>query len=217
MNAMRAARTAVTTRTDLLEAGADLILEKGYNHCSLDEILKVVRAHKGSFYHFFKNKEDFGLQVVDHYASQRLANLDRHLEDVGDRPLDRLRRFFEDSCRRHRERGYRKGCLFGNLGQEMADQSEALRTRLEEVLSEYRTKIARCLREAQRAGDLRADLDADRLAGFCFNSWEGALLRMKVAKSDEPLADFLFMLFEIVLKAPPPDEPRSEPRPPPSA
>ncbi len=73
-----------------------------------------------------------------------------------------------------RSLGYRKGCLFGNLGQEMADHSEVFRTRLEEVLSEYRAKIARCFREAQQVGDLRADLDAERLAGFCLNSWEGA-------------------------------------------
>jgi TetR/AcrR family transcriptional repressor of nem operon len=84
----------------------------------------------------------------------------------------------------------------------MADQSEVFRTRLEDVLSEYRAKIARCFREAQRVGDLRADLDADRLAGFCLNSWEGALLRMKVAKSYEPLDDFLFVMFETVLKNP---------------
>lgn len=201
MNGTKASRQAVTTRTDLLEAGIDLILEKGYNHCGIDEILKVVGAQKGSFYHFFKNKEDFGLQMIDHHAEARLQNLDRHLDDVEYRPLVRLRRFFEGACRRHQDLGYRKGCLFGNLGQELADQSEAFRKRLEEVLSQYRLKFARCFREAQAAGELRADLDVDRLAGFCLNSWEGALLRMKVAKSYEPLEDFLFFMFETVLKS----------------
>jgi TetR/AcrR family transcriptional regulator, transcriptional repressor for nem operon len=205
MSATPAARPSVTTRADLIEAGTALILEKGYNHCGLDQILKAAGVHKGSFYYFFKNKEDFGLQVVDAYAEDRLANLDRALRDTGHRPLDRLRRFFEGSARRHRELGYRKGCLFGNLGQEMADQSEPLRVRLGEVLTQYRVRIAACLKEAQDSGELRTDLDADRLAGFCLDSWEGALLRMKVAKGYEPLEDFLAVIFETVLRSPPPD------------
>ncbi len=200
MNAERIARPSVTTRTDLLEAGLNLILEKGYNQCGIDEILKPIKVHKGSFYHFFKNKEDFGLQVIDYYAEFRLGNLADHLSDPDYPHLIRLRRFFEGACKRHQSFGYRRGCLFGNLGQELADQSEAFRSRLEEVLTQYRGMIAGCLREAQGAGELRADLDADRLAGFCLNSWEGAVLRMKVSKSYEPLGDFLFLMFETVLR-----------------
>ena len=207
MSPAPAAKPAVTTKADLIEAGTSLILEKGYNHCGLDEILKAAGVQKGSFYHFFKNKEEFGLQVVDAHSEGRLAQLDRDLGDANHRPLERLRRFFEGSARRHRDLGYRKGCLFGNLGQEMADQSEAFRTRLEEVLGQYRARIAACLREAQAAGDLRVDMDADRLADFCLNSWEGALLRMKVAKGYRPLEDFLTVMFETVLKSPPPDTP----------
>ncbi|WP_406693773.1 TetR family transcriptional regulator C-terminal domain-containing protein [Singulisphaera sp. Ch08] len=142
------------------------------------------------------------------YAAMRMAALDEQLNNLDARPLARLRRFFELSALRHQSLGYRRGCLFGNLGQELADQSEVFRTRLEAVLSEYRAKIARCFCEAQRVGDLRADLDADQLAGFCLNSWEGAILRMKVAKSYEPLDDFLFVMFETVLKNSPPSDTR---------
>src|SRR5260370_42099692 len=129
MSATTAVKPNVTTRADLIEAGIALILEKGYNHCGLDQILKAAGVHKGSFYYFFKNKEDFGLQVVDAYAEDRLANLGRFLGDTDHRPLERLRRFFEGSARRHRDLGYRKGGLFGNLRQEMAGQSELLRVR----------------------------------------------------------------------------------------
>lgn len=205
---MRTNRPPVATRTALINAGTQLILEKGYNNCGLEEILREAKVHKGSFYHFFKSKEDFGLQVVAEYAAMRMAALDEQLNNLDARPLARLRRFFELSALRHQSLGYRRGCLFGNLGQELADQSEVFRTRLEAVLSEYRAKIARCFCEAQRVGDLRADLDADQLAGFCLNSWEGAILRMKVAKSYEPLDDFLFVMFETVLKNSPPSDTR---------
>ena len=88
MTSTRAAKPAVTTRTDLIEAGTSLILEKGYNNSGLDEILKAAGVQKGSFYYFFKNKEEFGLQVVDAYAEKRLAQLDRDLGDTEHRPIN---------------------------------------------------------------------------------------------------------------------------------
>src|SRR5665647_1518010 len=79
----------------LLDAGTDLILEKGYNHCGLDEILKRAGAQKGSFYHFFANKEEFGLQVIDRYSKARLALMDEYLTIPSRPPLDRLRGWYE--------------------------------------------------------------------------------------------------------------------------
>lgn len=204
MTPTRAPRSSVTTRADLIEAGLGLIMERGYNHTGLDEILRTAGVAKGSFYHFFKSKEDFGLEVVARHAERRLASLDEHLGDAEHPHLARLRRFFEGSIRRHEDQGFRRGCLFGNLGQEMADQSEVFRGRLEEVLAEYRRRIAGCLRQAQEEGELRLDLDPDRLAGFVLNSWEGAILRMKVAKARAPLDDFLDLIFATVLGPPPP-------------
>src|SRR5262249_46365165 len=141
-----------------------------------------------------------GLQVVDRYAASRFATLDRYLGDKSRRPLDRLRLFFEDACRRHEAMEYRKGCLFGNLGQEMADQSETFRGRLRGYLRRVHRRIADCLRQAQAEGHLSPDLDPDRLADYCLNSWEGSVLRMKVVKSVEPLEEFLEFVFGVVLK-----------------
>jgi TetR/AcrR family transcriptional repressor of nem operon len=199
-NMVTAKASRPATCEALLDAGTELILEKGYNHCGLDEILKRAEAKKGSFYHFFSSKEEFGLAVVDRYAAARFATLDRFLGDDSRRPLERLRLFFEDSARRHESMGYRRGCLFGNLGQEMADQSEAFRRRLSDCLRHLHDQIAGCLRLAQEQGDLSPALDADRLADYCLNSWEGAVLRMKVVKSIEPLEEFLEVMFGIVLK-----------------
>lgn len=191
-----------TTSQALLDAGTELILEKGYNHCGLDEILKRAGVRKGSFYHFFASKEEFGLQIVERYAAARFKTLDGFLGDEKYRPLQRLRHFFEDSCRRHEAMGYRRGCLFGNLGQEMADQSEAFRRSLRDCLTHFRAKIAACLRLAQEMGDLSPEFDPDKLADFCLNSWEGAILRMKVVRSLVPLEEFLNVMFGVVLKSP---------------
>ena len=52
----------------ILEIGADLILKNGYNNVGLNKILETANIPKGSFYYYFKSKEDFGIQVIKYYS-----------------------------------------------------------------------------------------------------------------------------------------------------
>ena len=50
-----------------LDAGLALFLEHGYHRLSIQALLAATGTPKGSFYHHFKDKEDFALQVIDQY------------------------------------------------------------------------------------------------------------------------------------------------------
>src|SRR5256714_5577969 len=104
-----------TTKNALLDAGRQVFLEKGYNHAGIETILQAAGVPKGSFYYYFASKEDFGLQVLDRFAGDIGANLERCLGDEGLTPLERLRRYFEEVCVRLESRQCRNGCLVGNL------------------------------------------------------------------------------------------------------
>ena len=56
------------TRNKLIETGAAIIHLKGFNNTGIQEILEAADVPKGSFYNYFRNKEDFGLQVVDFFV-----------------------------------------------------------------------------------------------------------------------------------------------------
>ena len=60
--------------------------------------------------------------------------------------------------------------------------------------------LAGCLKAAQQQGQISAALDPVETAEFIYNSWQGALLRMKVTKSMTPLQTFEKMLFDVILK-----------------
>ena len=55
-------------KTRILKAGARIVLEKGFCDTGLAEVLEAAQVPKGSFYFHFKNKEDFGLQLIDSFA-----------------------------------------------------------------------------------------------------------------------------------------------------
>jgi TetR/AcrR family transcriptional repressor of nem operon len=189
------------TKNTLLEAGKRIFLEKGYNHAGIESILQAAGVPKGSFYYYFESKEDFGLQVLDQFAACYRQEIDRYLGDLTLSPLERLRRYFEAACERLESQQCRQGCLVGNLSQEMADQSEAFRSRLEQIFEGWVGRYADCLEQARHAGEIPPHLDVRELAEFWLNSWQGALLRAKTERNTRPLRTFLNVMFGPLLQA----------------
>jgi TetR/AcrR family transcriptional regulator, transcriptional repressor for nem operon len=188
------------TRSDIIKTGTELISRQGYNATGIEMVLKEAGVPKGSFYHYFKSKEEFGLAVMDVFAdyySQRMSTL---LQDTALSPLNRIRTLLEGSLQRFSNNQCSKGCLIGNLGQEMADQNERFRARLDEIFDDWRTLFAACLQEAQTAEELDSRVNAAAMASFILSGWEGAILRAKVMKSPQPLQDFIDVLFKVTLR-----------------
>ncbi|WP_005037396.1 TetR/AcrR family transcriptional regulator [Holophaga foetida] len=177
-----------------------MIALQGYNATGLDSVLKEACVPKGSFYYYFKSKEDFGLAVIDHFAAHMEDHLANVLRDDVIGPLDRIRNLLKEGLRLITENQCAKGCLIGNLAQELAAQNERFRVRLDEVFRMWRGQIANCLREAQGVAQLPTSLDPDVTAGFILSGWEGAILRSKVGRSPQPMQDFIDVLFATVLR-----------------
>lgn len=69
--------TRDATRSRLLEHGTRLILEQGYNHTGLQAVLQAAGAPKGSFYHYFPSKEQFGLAILDDYFDTHMGTAEQ--------------------------------------------------------------------------------------------------------------------------------------------
>jgi len=188
------------TRATIIRIGTDLIGRQGFNATGIDAILREAGVPKGSFYYYFKSKEEFGLAVIDHFAERYDQRLDAFLNDEEVTPLNRIRNLLESGLARLEQNQCTRGCLIGNLGQELADQNERFRARLEEIFSSWKERYAACLREAQEAGELAPEFDPGVVAGFILSGWEGAVLKAKVMKSPQPLRDFIGTLFATVLR-----------------
>lgn len=188
------------TRTEIISKGMEAISLFGYNATGIDAVLKQAGVPKGSFYHYFGSKEEFGLAVINHFAVRYDQRLETFLNDEEVAPLNRIRNYLEHGLAKLTQNQCSRGCLIGNLGQELADQNERFRERLDEIFLSWRERFTSCLREAQTAGDLAKELDAETLAGFILSGWEGAILRAKVMKSPQPLRDFIETLYATTLK-----------------
>ena len=193
--------TKRNTKAELLDHGVQLLLDRGYHSTGIQEVLKAAEVPKGSFYHHFGSKEDFGLRAAEQYADAGYALLDAMLNDQSKPALERVRSFFEQIFEDWSSGDCRHGCLLGNLGQELADVNEPFRLFIAATMDRWTERIARCLAEAQQDRSLSADADPMMLAHALMDGFEGAALRMKLAKTPEPLERFLRFYFDQVLAA----------------
>jgi len=188
----------VDSRELLLRSGLEVLTEKGFSATGIDEILGRVGVPKGSFYYYFNSKEAFGLALIDRYADYFAHKIDRHLSNTQLAPVDRLRSFVGDAIASMARFDFRRGCLIGNLGQEMGVLPESFRVRLKEVFGDWQAQFAACLALAQETGALSKSVDVNQVAAFFWIGWEGAVLRAKLEQSAAPLelfSDFFFAGF----------------------
>ena len=89
----RQSGTKEVTKTSLLEAGACIMVTKGYNNTGIQEVLEATGVPKGSFYYYFDSKEDFATQIIDHFDTAQTEKLKLFLEDRKLNPLERLKAY----------------------------------------------------------------------------------------------------------------------------
>lgn len=185
-------------RERLLREGVATLTERGFSAVGLDEILGAVEVPKGSFYHYFGSKADFGLALIDAYAAYFADKLDHWFLNENLSPLCRLRAFVEDARAGMARFDYRRGCLVGNLGQEVGALPHSFRDRLASVFADWERRTAHCLEAAKSAGEIAPRANSASLATFFWIGWEGAVLRAKLDRGPAPLDQFAEGFFSLV-------------------
>lgn len=182
-------------RDSLLEVGRELFINSSFNSVGLNDILRKAGIPKGSFYHYFDSKEDFGLQVVELYAQQNLAQLEQALADDSRPPYEQLKSFFASSIEHFAEIEFCQGCLMANLSQELADTNENLRCKISKLSAGMVERMTQALEQMDASELNLGHLPAAEAAQVLMNSWQGAIMKMKLEKSRQPLDVFMKFFF----------------------
>ncbi|HEX6884209.1 MAG TPA: TetR family transcriptional regulator C-terminal domain-containing protein [Planctomycetota bacterium] len=188
------------TRERLLEVGAQAVAEKSFNACGLTEILKRAGVPKGSFYHYFASKEDFGVALIERQMALHLETLGPILSDRRKKPLARLRAVFEfgrEECIQH---GSERQCLIAKMALETGQLSPTVHAALQLAYDQWTAILARVVREAQAEGEIVLSHDPERLASILVMLWEGATIRSQIDRSLQPVEDCLEFVFGDLLK-----------------
>lgn len=190
------------TKERLLAAGAELFGKKGFNGCGLTEVLQSAGVPKGSFYHYFASKEEFGVALIERARDAHLAEVKPLLSDRRMSPVQRLRTMFAQARAECAANGPTVECLIPKLALETASLSEPVHAAVRCCYQQWSALLAQVIREGQNAGEIERRHDADRLANVLVMLWEGAAIRMQIDRTVAPLDDFLAFVFDTLLGAP---------------
>jgi AcrR family transcriptional regulator len=80
--------------TEFLDTARQLFFEKGYEKTSVNDIIEKVGVAKGTFYHYFKSKEDLLDQLVNQFAKKSVLEVEKMMEQKEMNALERMNHFF---------------------------------------------------------------------------------------------------------------------------
>ena len=167
-----------------MKAAVDLLHEFGYNGTSVQDIVHKANVPKGSFYNYFKSKEELAVAASDVFYPRVLALLE--LENTSS-PVGRLRKYFRQTLKEMQRYKYVRGCLVGNFAAEITNATPDLKRRTAQLLDEATRRIAVVITQAQKAGEIDPRVPAMDLSRFILNSLYGAIFRSKTDPTERPM------------------------------
>ena len=194
----KSGRDSNQTKQALIQSGLEYFTEFGFASSGIDQILKNVSVPKGSFYFYFSSKEAFGQAVIDHYKHYFAKKLDHHLLNQAFKPLQRIDNFANDAKEGMKRHNFNRGCLIGNLEQEVTLLPESYRQELLNVFDTWQNKISACLQLAQAENAISSTINCDNLASFFWLGWEGAISKSKLTKNTAPIELFTEAFFDLL-------------------
>lgn len=175
------------TRQQILETAKCIILGKGFAAVGLNEILTTASVPKGSFYHYFKSKEQFGNALLEDYFTDYMVKLESLLGDDGTPAIHRLMSYFQHWLDSQLSDTTEDKCLVVKLSAEVTDLSEAMRSTLDAGTAKVIARLSQTLEEAIANKELAADTNSELLAQELYCMWVGATLLTKVSHTRNAL------------------------------
>ncbi len=178
------------TKERLIASVLELVAERSYANVGVQELCEHSGAKKGSFYHFFKSKQDLMLEALEHQteAINKMILIPAFSSNVA--PLERIERMFNLTYEYQKslkgKTGRVTGCFFGNLALELSTQDEAIRRLLDKIFNQQIKLIKQCLEEAVTMGHL-SEIDIQLSAEAILAYWQGVIMFAKVRNEPEVL------------------------------
>ncbi len=175
---------APTTKERILDAAEEIMLAKSFHSVGLNEILSAVKVPKGSFYHYFASKEQFGVELIRHYVGEHTERLRKYFEDESVPALERFAAHWNMLIGKMTECSCDSGaCLVAKLSMEVATFSEPMREAMAEGLKAWRGIYEQTIRAGQADRSISKKLDPETAASIVQDTWQGAIQRTQVEKS----------------------------------
>lgn len=176
---MRIAREHSQTKEKLLDAAQRLMLAKGFEATSVEEICEAAKLTKGSFFHYFETKEELGKAVLEHFCRQQQERMQAGPFHQKRDPLERIDGMLDFMIQMSKEPMAKHGCLLGTFSQELAETHPEIRRCCAEQFQGWVEGLKRDLDKAKATYAPKDHLDTQSLAQHLIAIMEGSMILVK--------------------------------------
>ena len=164
---------AYIKRNNVIHQSAKLFYYKGYKNTSVTDILKECKIPKGSFYYYFKSKNDV-------------------LITVDDLSILKLKIFFKEFFNNIELNKFHGGSPIGNLAIELSDINDEARNKLVESYKKIEQRISFFLGTLkQYHSEEYSEMEPELYARVLVSLLEGTMLKIKTERNSSSIKDFL--------------------------
>ena len=173
-----------SSRERIIEAAVWLFYGNGYHATGVAEILKKAKVNSGSFYFFFKSKEELLLAVLDWYLENLEPILIRPVYEATSDPVERIFELLEGYKRRILATKFDYTCPIGRLALEIDPTRRDVHAKIAANFRGWTEAVKRCLEDAGKR--IPPGTDREALAKFVLTVMEGGVMQSRSHKSLAP-------------------------------
>nr|CRL68112.1 TetR family transcriptional regulator [Mycolicibacterium komanii] len=184
-DAARYTAKGMATRARIIDGAAELILERGVNGTSLEDIRHAVGVSGSQLSHYFSDKQTLTRQViaartefvVQFHTQPRIGRLDT---------IESLRKWADLCWTQDGQKYLRNGCVYGSLTGELLESDDVVLDDLAAGYDRWLNLFEDGLAAMRERGDLTSDADPRHLSAVLVTAHQGGTLLTHITGSSEP-------------------------------
>ena len=183
------------TRQKIIAQAAPLFNRLGYAGCSMQDIMAATGLEKGGLYRHFASKEELAAEAFRYSLGRVREARWVGMEEVQG-SLEQLRFLIRRFVEIHTI--IPGGCPVLNTAIDADDGNPTLRKLVEEAVQQWKAKIIDIVQAGIEQGEIRADVDARRIANIVIAALEGGLMISRLEGNRDAVHDAQAMLERVL-------------------
>lgn len=153
--------------------GLEIFHAKGYYNTSLDDILNELSLSKGAFYHHFKSKEDYFINIVQNLIVQKVYALLIEPLNTNENPLPVIIESLENALDPGKKNEMAYGFMLNDFLTEFNKRNEEISGQLKEILNVWEVNLVSLLKKGKLDGHIARHVDCEGVATYVIASYLG--------------------------------------------
>ncbi|MDW5267092.1 MULTISPECIES: TetR/AcrR family transcriptional regulator [Acidobacteriaceae] len=171
------------TRLRIVAEAAPLFNQRGYEGCSMQNIMDATGLEKGGIYRHFESKEELAAEAFDFAWAMTSSRRRQNLDSIPN-PVDRLKQHIANFVSRSSFPG---GCPLLNTAVDSDNGNPVLREKVRKALRGWQSLLQDIIKEGIKDGSIRADVDANQVSNLLIGGLEGGMLISRIERNDQGL------------------------------